>query len=79
VVTLLLTAPVFAADEHEHGTREEAAGEMQPGTMMGMSGNENGQSMNMEERMNMMQNQMGMMGMMMDQMMQHYSQDAGRQ
>jgi hypothetical protein len=47
--------------------------------MMGMSGNENGQSMNMEERMNMMQNQMGMMGMMMDQMMQHYSQDAGRQ
>jgi hypothetical protein len=30
VVTLLLTAPVFAADEHEHGTREEAAGEMQP-------------------------------------------------
>lgn len=46
------------------------------GAMMGTTGNSRISSMSMDERMNMMQGQLGMMQMMMEQMMEHYSQDS---
>lgn len=46
---------------------------MMGGAMMGRPGNGDISHMNMEDRMQMMQDQMGMMAMMMQQMMEHYS------
>ena len=43
--------------------------------MMGTTSKGNMSTMSMDEKMNMMQNQMDMMGMMMQQMLEHHSQD----
>ena len=59
--------------EHMASMQEGMA--MMGGSRMGMTGDGDMSSMNMEERMSLMQNQMGMMQMMMEQMMSHYSQD----
>lgn len=64
---------------HEHMTNMDEGMQMMGGSRMGMSGSENMESMNMEERMSVMQNQMGMMNMMMEQMMNHFSQQQSHQ
>ncbi len=48
---------------------------MMGGAMMGTTSKGNMSTMSMDEKMNMMQNQMDMMGMMMQQMLEHHSQD----
>lgn len=61
----------------EHKAKMNEAMGMMGGAMMGRPEMRNEESMNMEERMAMMQNQMGMMGMMMQQMMEHFSTGEG--
>ena len=58
---------------NEHAKQMNEAMGMMGGAMMGEPGNKNLADMNMQERMDLMQNQMGMMQQMMQQMMEHFS------